>query len=73
MKRVYSRHRLAAPRRFDDWLGVTTISLAAARRLGDRGRCWHDQRSQASASRCADAMEERISRLGWDKATGESL
>jgi hypothetical protein len=42
----------------------------------DTGRTWrcpHNHPTQESASRCADAMEERIKRLGWDKATGERL
>jgi hypothetical protein len=41
----------------------------------DTGRVWqcsHDHRSQASASHCADAMAERISRLGGEQAGGAS-
>jgi hypothetical protein len=37
---------------------------------GRTWRCPHNHPTQESASRCADAMEERISRLGWDQATG---
>lgn len=33
-------------------------------------RCNHDHASEASAIRCADAMEDSISRLGWEEATG---
>jgi hypothetical protein len=34
-------------------------------------RCDHDHGTRESADRCADAMEERINRLGWEQATGE--
>jgi hypothetical protein len=37
------------------------------------GRTWrypHSHPTQQSAVRCADAMQERIKRLGWEKATG---
>ena len=37
---------------------------------GQTWRCSHDHRTQQSASRCADAMEKRINRLGWEAATG---
>ena len=40
---------------------------------GRTWRCPHNHPTPESASRCADAMEERIKRLGWDKATGERL
>ncbi|HEX4658819.1 MAG TPA: hypothetical protein VH307_15635 [Streptosporangiaceae bacterium] len=33
-------------------------------------RCPHNHATPESASRCADAMEERINRLGWEQATG---
>jgi len=36
---------------------------------GRTWRCPHNHPTQESASRCADAMEDRIKRLGWDKAT----
>jgi hypothetical protein len=32
-------------------------------------RCTHDHGTRESANRCADAMEERINRLGWEQAT----
>jgi len=32
-------------------------------------RCTHGHATEESANRCADAMEERINRLGWDEAT----
>ncbi len=40
---------------------------------GRTWRCPHKHPTEESANRCADAMQERIKRLGWDKATGESL
>ena len=40
---------------------------------GRTWRCPHNHPTPESASRCADAMEERIKRLGWDKATGQRL
>jgi hypothetical protein len=40
---------------------------------GRTWRCPHNHPTQESAVRCADAMQERIKRLGWDKATGENL
>lgn len=36
---------------------------------GRTWRCSHDHITEADASRCADEMEERISRLGWEEAT----
>ena len=43
------------------------------RSTGRTWRCPHNHPTPESASRCADAMEERIKRLGWDKATGQRL
>ena len=37
---------------------------------GRTWRCSHNHPTRESASRCADAMEERIKRLGWEQATG---
>jgi hypothetical protein len=37
---------------------------------GRTWRCNHDHASEASAIRCADAMEDSISRHGWEQATG---
>jgi len=37
---------------------------------GRTWRCPHNHPTQESAVRCADAMQERIKRLGWEKATG---
>jgi hypothetical protein len=37
---------------------------------GRTWRCPHNHPTQESATRCADAMQEQIKRLGWDKATG---
>jgi hypothetical protein len=34
------------------------------------GRTWRCPHTQESAVRCADAMQERIKRLGWEKAAG---
>lgn len=42
-------------------------------RTGRTWRCPHNHPTPESAVRCADAMEERIKRLGWDKATREHL
>jgi len=39
-------------------------------RTGRTWRCAHNHPTRESASRCADAMEERIKRFGWDQATG---
>ena len=39
-------------------------------RTGRTWRCAHNHPTRESASRCADAMDERIKRLGWDQATG---
>jgi hypothetical protein len=41
-------------------------------RTGRTWRCPHDHPTPESATRCADAMQERIERLGWDQATGQS-
>ena len=43
------------------------------RSTGRTWRCPHYHPTEESAVRCADAMQERIKRLGWDKATGERL
>jgi hypothetical protein len=40
---------------------------------GRTWRCTHDHTTQQAASRCADVMEERINRLGWEQATRDSL
>jgi hypothetical protein len=40
---------------------------------GRTWRCPHKHPTEESANRCADFMQERIKRLGWDKATGERL
>jgi hypothetical protein len=40
---------------------------------GRTWRCPHKHPTEESANRCADAMQERIKRLGWDKATGDRL
>jgi len=42
-------------------------------RTGRTWRCPHSHPTPEAAVRCADGMEERIKRLGWDKATGEHL
>ena len=39
-------------------------------RTGRTWRCPHSHPTEESAVRCADAMQERIKRLGWEKATG---
>lgn len=41
-------------------------------RTGRTWRCPHNHPTRESVVRCADAMEERIQRLGWDKATGST-
>ena len=40
---------------------------------GRTWRCPHTHPTEESAIRCADFMQERIRRLGWDKATGERV
>jgi len=40
---------------------------------GRTWRCPHKHPTEESANHCADAMQERIKRLGWDKATREPL
>jgi hypothetical protein len=42
-------------------------------RTGRTWRCPHNHPTPEAAVRCADDMEERIKRLGWDKATGQHL
>jgi hypothetical protein len=42
-------------------------------RTGRTWRCPHNHPTEESAISCADALNERIKRLGWDKATGERL
>jgi hypothetical protein len=37
---------------------------------GRTWRCPHNHPTPESATRCADAMQERIRQLGWDRATG---
>jgi hypothetical protein len=39
---------------------------------GQSWTCSHEHRTEKSANRCADAMEDRINRLGlWERSTGD--
>jgi hypothetical protein len=66
-RRRRRRRQRRAPRR------APSPAYGAEIRDTDTGwtwRCSHDHPTQESASRRADAMEERINRLGWEQATG---
>jgi hypothetical protein len=70
------RHRRRAARRRPDPGVPVPVHYGGQvidTRTGRTWRCSHNHPTEESATRCADAMEERIKRLGWDKATGERL